>query len=156
MRIISIVTVLLLSLMSTQFIYAESDKSAEKKKDEKSKSSKKDSAANTEIEKPKIYLKLDPSLVLNVEEKDVTRFLQVDAQLQFTDPLAQAIIEKHMPAIRDSIIMTISGAEVAKIKTSQGKEDLRKATLTGLQKVMTDITGESVVEEIYFTGFIIQ
>ena len=156
MRTLSIIGILLLGLSSTSYVYAADDKSAEKKKEEKSKSAKKDPAAGAEANKPKIYLKLEPSLVMNVEEKDVTRFLQVDAQIQFTDPLAQAIIEKHMPAIRHSIIMTISGADVPKIKTSNGKEDLRKTTLADLQKVMTDITGESVIEEIYFTGFIIQ
>lgn len=155
MRIISLICVLLLSTFSAQSIAADSAKSADTKKEE-AKPTKEESEAADNIKKPKIYLKLDPALVLNVEEKDVTRFLQVNAQLQFTDPLAQAIIEKHMPAIRHSIIMTISGSDVPKIKTSQGKEDLRKATLADLQKLMTEITEEPVIEEVYFTGFIIQ
>lgn len=134
----------------------DSGKEKEKAKTEKTKKDKTEAEAAVEDNRPKIYLKLDPSLVMNVEEKDVTRFLQVDAQLQFVDPLAQPIIEKHMPAIRHTIIMTISGAEVPKIKTAQGKEDLRKATLQALQKIMTEITGEAVIEEVYFTGFIIQ
>ncbi|MDH5444659.1 MAG: flagellar basal body-associated FliL family protein [Gammaproteobacteria bacterium] len=130
---------------------------AKEKPKEESKGDKKEQIApEEESTLPKIYLKLDPSLVVNVEEKDVTRFLQVDTQLQFTDPLAQGIIEKHMPAIRHTIIMVISGSDVPTIKTSKGKEELRKNTLVALQKTMGDITGEPVIEEVYFTGFIIQ
>ncbi len=112
--------------------------------------------ATAESETPKIYLKLDPALVVNVEEEDVTRFLQVDAQLQFGDQLAQPIIEKHMPAIRHAIIMVLSGSSVKEIKTAHGKEVLREATLKELQKVMTETTGEPVIDAVYFTGFVIQ
>lgn len=105
---------------------------------------------------PKIYFKLEPPLVVNVEEGDIIRFLQVDAQLQFAKQLAQPIIEKHMPAIRHAMIMLLSGQSVTEIKTSQGKEKLRESTLKVIQQVMTDTTGEPVVDAVYFTGFVIQ
>ena len=157
MKNLSFISLLLFCLLGTHTGIAVSEEKPkdEKAKEEKAKASKNDTAV-VEPDKPKIYLKLEPSLVMNVEEKDVSRFLQADVQLQFTDPLAQPIIEKHMPAIRHTIIMVISGSDVPKIKTSQGKEDLRVATVQALQKTMTDITGEPVIEEVYFTGFIIQ
>ena len=107
-------------------------------------------------ETPKLYLKLEPPLVVNVDEGDVMRFLQVDAQLQYGQPLAQPIIEKHMPAIRDAMIMLLSGQSVTEIKTPQGKEHLRETTLKAIQQVMTEATGETVVDAVYFTGFVIQ
>ena len=107
-------------------------------------------------ELPKHYLKLDPPIVVNVDEGDIVRFLQVDTQMQYSDPLAEAIIEKHMPAIRHALVMALSGQSVTEIKTPQGKEKLREATLLKLQQVMTDTTGEPVIDAIYFTGFVIQ
>ncbi len=107
-------------------------------------------------EAQKLYLKLEPALVVNVEEGDVVRFLQVNAQLQYGQPLAQPIIEKHMPAIRHAMIMLLSGQSVTEIKTPQGKEHLRETTLKAIQQVMTDATGEEVVDAVYFTGFVIQ
>ncbi len=105
---------------------------------------------------PKLYLKLEPALVVNVEEGDIIRFLQIDAQIQYGTVLAQPIIEKHMPAIRHALVMLLSGQSVTEIKTPQGKEKLRETTLKQLQKVMTDTTGEPVIDAVYFTGFVIQ
>jgi len=107
-------------------------------------------------ETTKLYFKLEPPLVVNVDEGDIVRFLQVDAQIQYADPLAQAIIEKHMPAIRHALVMLLSGRPVTEIKTPQGKEKLREMTLKELQHVMTETTGEPVIDAIYFTGFVIQ
>ena len=105
---------------------------------------------------PKFYLKLEPPLVVNVEEGDVVRFLQVDAQLQYGVELAEPIIAKHMPAIRHALVMVLSGQSVTEIKTPQGKEKLRDTTLKELQQVMTETTGEAVIDAVYFTGFVIQ
>lgn len=107
-------------------------------------------------ETAKHYIKLEPALVVNVEEGDIVRFLQVDTQMQFSDPLALHILEKHMPAIRHAMVMALSGQSVTEIKTPQGKEKLRTATLKKLQQVMIETTGEPVIDAIYFTGFVIQ
>lgn len=109
-----------------------------------------------EGENPKLYLKLEPALVVNVDEGDIVRFLQVDSQIQYGNPLAQPIIEKHMPAIRHAMVMLLSGQSVTDIKTPQGKEKLRESTLKALQQVMTETTGEAVIDAVYFTGFVIQ
>lgn len=104
----------------------------------------------------KFYHKLEPSLVVNVDEGDIVRFLQVDAQLEYGKQLAQPIIEKHMPAIRHAMVMLLSGQSVTDIKTPQGKEKLRESTLKAMQQVMIDTTGEAVIDAVYFTGFVIQ
>lgn len=109
-----------------------------------------------EGENPKLYLKLEPPLIVNVDEGDIGRFLQIDAQIQYGTELAQPIIEKHMPAIRHAMVMLLSGQSVTDIKTPQGKEKLRESTLKQLQQVMTETTGEPVIDAIYFTGFVIQ
>lgn len=109
-----------------------------------------------EGESQKFYHKLEPSLVVNVDEGDLVRFLQVDAQLEYSKQLAQAIIEKHMPAIRHAMVMLLSGQSVTDIKTPQGKEKLRESTLKAMQQVMIDTTGEAVIDAVYFTGFVIQ
>lgn len=107
-------------------------------------------------ETAKHYLKLEPPLVVNVDEGDIVRFLQVDTQMQYSNPLALAILEKHMPAIRHALVMVLSGQSVVELKTPQGKEKLREKTLKQLQQVMLDTTGEPVIDAIYFTGFVIQ
>ena len=112
--------------------------------------------AGGEAEAPKLYLQLEPPLVVNVDEGDVVRFLQINTQIQYSKQLALPIIEKHMPAIRHAMIMLLSGQSVTAIKTSEGKEKLRESTLKAIQQVMTETTGEPIVDAVYFTGFVIQ
>lgn len=104
----------------------------------------------------KLYLKLDPPLIVNVDGGDIVRFLQVDAEIQYGEQLAQPIIEKHMPAIRHAMLMLLSDQPVTEIKTPKGKESLRESALKAIQQVMIDTTGEPVIEAVYFTGFVIQ
>jgi len=109
-----------------------------------------------ELTPTQLYIKIEPPFVVNVDDGETLRFLQVNTELQFSDALAQPIIEKHMPAIRHAMIMLLSGQPAKEIKTPKGKETLRMAALEKVQKVMTDNTERPVVEAIYFTGFIIQ
>ena len=102
------------------------------------------------------YLKLDPALVVNIEDGEVVRFLQVDTQLQFAAQESQPLIEKHLPAIRHEMVMLLSGQPAAEIKTAEGKEKLRNSALEAVQKVMQENTGEPVVDALYFTTFVIQ
>lgn len=112
--------------------------------------------APTNNETHKYYFEVEPPLVVNVDEGDIVRFLQINTQIQYTQQLALPIIEKHMPAIRDAMIILLSGQSVAEIKTPQGKEKLRESALKAIQQVMTETTGEPVVDAVYFTGFVIQ
>lgn len=113
-------------------------------------------AGSPEALPAQIYLKLEPPFVINVEDGEVIRFLQVDAELQFSDPVAQPMIEKHLPAIRHAMVMLLSGQPTKTVKTAKGKEDLRVAALKKVQKIMTDNTGKPIVEGLYFTTFIVQ
>jgi len=105
---------------------------------------------------PQFYLKLDPALVVNIEDADIIRFLQVDTQLQFAAQESQAMIEKHLPAIRHEMVMLLSGQPAVEIKTAAGKEKLRTSALLAVQKVMQENTGNPVVDALYFTTFVIQ
>ena len=102
------------------------------------------------------YLKLEPALVVNIEDGDVIRFLQVDTQLQFAAQESQPMIEKHLPAIRHEMVMLLSGRPAAEIKTVAGKENLRSTVLAAVQKVMQENTGNPVIDALYFTTFVIQ
>ena len=102
------------------------------------------------------YVKLDPALVVNIEDGDIVRFLQVDTQLQFAAQESQPLIEKHLPAIRHEMVMLLSGQPAAEIKTAAGKEKLRSNALEAVQKVMQENTGNPVVDALYFTTFVIQ
>lgn len=113
-------------------------------------------AQTEELTPPQLYLELDPSFVVNIEDGETVRFLQVNTTLQFSDQLAQPLIEKHLPAIRHAMVMILSGLPAKEIKTSKGKQDVQTVALQEVQKIMSETTGQPVIEAVYFTGFVIQ
>ena len=61
-----------------------------------------------------------------------------------------------MPAIQHSVMMVLSEQTSANIRSVAGKQKLREKTLLEIQTLLIEKIGDPVVEEIYFTGFIIQ
>ncbi len=102
------------------------------------------------------YIALEPPLVINVDDNGSIRFLQVAAQVSVKTPDADGLLEHHDPAIRDALIMLLSGKQVSEIRTVKGKERLRKQARSEIRKIMKKQTGESVIDAVYFTSFIIQ
>jgi flagellar FliL protein len=120
---------------------------AEKKKKGKKEKSNGDSA---------VYLSLDPPFVVNSQDQGASRFLQVTVELMSYDPVAIEDMKKHMPLIRNSLVMLLSSQMAADVKSREGKEKLRAIALEEVQKVLEEQTGKSGVEQLYFTSFVIQ
>ena len=65
-------------------------------------------------------------------------------------------IKTHTPMIRNNLIMLFSRQHYADLIAPEGKEKLRAEALAEVQKVMQKETGEPVVEEVFFTSFVMQ
>ena len=61
-----------------------------------------------------------------------------------------------MPVIRNNLVMLFSSQTYKALMTVQGKEKLREQALREIQKVMEKETGEKVVDNVYFTSFVMQ
>ncbi len=102
------------------------------------------------------YLPLQPAFVVNVNDGEEVHHMQVDIQVKLAGPEAAGLIEEHMPAIRHSLVLLLSGQEVKTVRTVQGKEKLRQEALEAVQKVLEENAGTKGIEALYFTGLIIQ
>jgi len=109
-----------------------------------------------ESEKPALYQKLEPTFVVNFQSEDALRFLQVTVELMTRDEKIIAAVEQHMPIIRNNLIILFSSQDFTTISTRVGKERIRAQTLSEIQKVMKEKTGQPGVEEVYFTSFVMQ
>ena len=65
-------------------------------------------------------------------------------------------LEKHMPVIRNNLIMMLSNLNYEVINTVAGKRKLQDEALTEIKSILMDKTGREGVEEVYFTGFVMQ
>lgn len=122
-------------------------------------------------EAPPIYLPLKPNFTVNYDVAGRQRFLQADIALMYRDPAVAKLLEEHMPAIRNSLVMTLSNQTFDELQTSEGKEKLRAAALEVVQEIISKEAEAAAahakdkkdahatdanVEQLLFTQFIMQ
>ena len=121
--------------------------------------------------KPAFYYELQPAFVVNFEDTTRAAYLQIEMQVMSRDKAINAHITKHMPVIRNNILLILSAQKYEEMKTRQGKEQLQVRVLEAVREIVGpsmleqmkkdsdgEIKPEDVpnVEQIYFTSFIMQ
>ncbi|MDH5546500.1 MAG: flagellar basal body-associated FliL family protein [Gammaproteobacteria bacterium] len=108
-------------------------------------------------EGPAIYFPLDPAFVVNFKERGRTRFLQVEIQVMSRDPEALKELTNHAPIIRNNLLLLFSSQEAETLYTSEGKEKMRTAALSEINRLIEEETGKAnALEALYFTSFVTQ
>ena len=102
------------------------------------------------------YVSLSPPFVVNFEDQAQVRFLQVSVEVMTRDAGMVAEIEHHMPRIRNALVLLFSAQNYQTLSTREGKVQIRRASLKEVQNILEERTGKPVVEEIYFTSFVMQ
>lgn len=105
---------------------------------------------------PAQYYAFDPPFVVNFADETQVRFLQVNMEVMARDPLVIEAVKTHSPAIRNNIVLLLSGQTYAELITREGKEKIRADSLAEVQKVLKEQIGRDGVEAVYFTGFVMQ
>ena len=122
------------------------------------------------VVKPAFYLDLQPAFVVNFEDQTHAAYLQVEMQIMARDKDILDIVSKHMPVIRNNILLILSAQKYEVVKTRKGKEDLQTTLLEAIQKVISEANpghgadkeknGKQAaphnIEQVYFTSFIMQ
>ncbi len=104
-----------------------------------------------------VYFSLKPAFVVNFgSQTSQVRFLQVTMDVMGRDDLLIKELEKHMPAIRNSIVLLLSNQTFEVLSSSEGKEKIRADVLKAIQDIMNQQVDDPVVEAVYFTGFVMQ
>jgi len=116
---------------------------------------KEEQAASTDM--PAIYFPLEPAFVVNFKDRGRTRFLQVTMDVMSTNQAIIDEMQKHMPLIRNNILILLSKQDGELLQSGDGKEKIREVILKELQEIMTEKTGlVNTVNEIYITSYVTQ
>lgn len=94
--------------------------------------------------------------IVNLSGTDNLTYLQVNVQFKLKNAELATKLHAQLPAIEHTMVMLLSSQTVSSIKSVQGKQALRKAALKSVQDVCQKLIGDKAVEDVYFTGFIIQ
>jgi len=117
---------------------------------------------------PAIYYEMKPSFTINFNVNGRQRYLQASMTLLYRDPLLEELLKLHMPAIRNGLVMLLSGKDFDELQTTEGKESLREEALKiireQLQKEQEALTASGKndevstanVEQVLFTNFVMQ
>ncbi|MDH5257790.1 MAG: flagellar basal body-associated FliL family protein [Gammaproteobacteria bacterium] len=107
--------------------------------------------------RPAIYYPLEPAFVVNFKDRGRTRFLQVTMDVMTTEQAILDELQKHMPLIRNNILILLSKQDGEVLQSGEGKEIIREAVLKELQTIMTEKTGQvKTIEALYITSFVTQ
>lgn len=105
---------------------------------------------------PQDYVSLGEPMIVNVLSNDSIHFLQVAVELKLKDPALAEAVQLHTPAIKHQLIMIFSEKKFFEMQSIDGKKKMRDEALKAVQDFLKDKTGDTTVENIFFTSLIVQ
>ena len=144
--------------------------------DDEASTSESSESAEAVVVKPAIYFPLK-TFTVNYDVNGRQRFLQAELTLMYRDETVLKILELHMPAVRNSLVMLLSRQVFDELQTAEGKEKLRIAALAEIQGIIAKETAASAektddkeenngkpktkppepnIEQVLFTQFVTQ
>jgi len=106
--------------------------------------------------KPAQYFSFDPPLVVNFDDTQAVRFLQLQIDVMARDEKVIEQVKQNSPAIRNNLLMLMNNRDYKTLMTREGKEALRQECLKEVQRILKKETGATGVEDLYFSSFVVQ
>ncbi len=103
-----------------------------------------------------LYVGMPRPFVFNVAGASRDRLVQIKAQLLVRGTQNEETAKQHIPLIESTMLRTFSKANADELVTAAGKEAIKAAALKDVQEALNGVAGSPVVEEILFTGFVMQ
>ncbi|BAU58843.1 flagellar biosynthesis protein FliL [Halorhodospira halochloris] len=103
-----------------------------------------------------IYLKLEPPLTVNFERGQRISYLQAEVELMARSEEALEAVERHMPVVRNNLLMLFADQSFQELNTRAGREELRRKSLEEINGILEERGAQGEVEAVYFTSFVMQ
>ena len=103
-----------------------------------------------------LYVAMPRPFVLNVPGAGRDRLVEIKVQLMVRGSDSEEVAKSHIPLIEGTLLQVFSSSNADDLVTEAGKIALREQSLREVQAKMQDIAGADVVEEVLFTGFVMQ
>ena len=103
-----------------------------------------------------LYVAMPRPFTFNVPGTGRDRLVQIKVQLMVRGSDNEETAKMHIPLIEGTLLQVFSGSNADELITEVGKVALRERAVSEVQKVMNDTVGANVVEQVLFTGFVMQ
>ncbi len=103
-----------------------------------------------------LYVAMPRPFVFNVPGTGRDRLVQIKVQLMVRGTENEEMAKSHIPLIEGTLLQTFSASNADDLVTEAGKMALREDALSSVKARMQDVAGAPVVEQVLFTGFVMQ
>ncbi|MFC3095043.1 flagellar basal body-associated protein FliL [Alteromonas sediminis] len=103
-----------------------------------------------------LYVAMPRPFVFNVPGTGRDRLVQIKVQLMVRGSDNEETAKSHIPLIEGTLLQTFSASNADDLVTEAGKMALREDALSAVRGRLQEITGKDVVEQVLFTGFVMQ
>jgi flagellar FliL protein len=102
------------------------------------------------------YLALEPPFLTNYSVEGRQRYLQLSLTLMAREQSVLEAANQHMPLIRNRIVLLLSGENFHQLQSDLGRRQLQEKILVAVQEILQAETGIPGIEQVYFTGLVMQ
>ena len=102
------------------------------------------------------YFGFEPDIIANYIAPNNKKlgYVRVTVDLMLADMANIAVVEHHMPLLRDAIIEILSKESEEHIKSLTGREEIRKQCSERLKALLKKETGQEIIREVLFTKYL--
>lgn len=103
------------------------------------------------------YVPLQRNFIFNVPGAQRDRVAQISVQLMVRGNRNERLTQENIPLIEGTLLQVFSRATAERLNSPEGKREIRLQALDAVREAMRDVTnGSPVIEEVLFTGFVLQ
>ena len=111
--------------------------------------------AEAEVVHEAVYIDIKPEFVINFSDRaGHSKYLKCELSVATKEPEIEKAVEKHMPAIRNALVLLLSRQVYEDLMPNEGKEKLRADALTAVQAVLQAQVGRPGIEDLFFSNFV--
>jgi flagellar FliL protein len=103
-----------------------------------------------------LYVAMPRPFVFNVPGTSRDRLVEIKVQLMVRGTDSEEKVKMHIPLVEGTLLSVFSTANADDLVTEAGKTAIRDSALKEVQKKMQEISGNQLVEQVLFTGFVMQ
>ncbi|RUO71615.1 flagellar basal body-associated protein FliL [Idiomarina ramblicola] len=103
-----------------------------------------------------LYVGMPRAFVFIVPGDSRERTVQIKAQLMVRGEENEELAKMHIPLIEGTLHEVFSSSTADRLKTAEGKGQLRELALAEVRSALEEVTGNPVVEQVLFTSLVMQ
>ncbi|GHB62372.1 flagellar basal body-associated protein FliL [Psychrosphaera saromensis] len=103
-----------------------------------------------------MYVTMPRPFTFNVPGTTRDRLVQIKVQLMVRGDNNHELAKRHIPLIEGTLLKAFSTANADDLATVAGKDAVKAKAIKDVQKAVFAVAGSKIIEDVLFTGFVMQ